>query len=135
MARIEWVKDRLENWARWAVQRERGALGYPSQSAFARLAGRAGRAEAVIPIDDVDASLTDDAVNALRWGRPHLYLTLQHVYVRGYEIAETAQHLRKAPSTIKAHLEQADHALSAWFRERSEQAEKKRQSASGSFTT
>lgn len=120
MARIEWVRERLENWARWAVQREGGALGYPRQSAFARLAGKGRRAEAVIPIDDVDAALTDEAVNALRWDRPHLYLTLQCIYVQGREIRETAQVLGRAPSTISAHLEQADQALAVWFRARAE---------------
>ena len=133
MARIEWVKDRLENWARWAVQREAGALGYPRQSVFSRLAGKGTRAEAVIPIDSVDASLTDDAVNALRWDKPHLYLTLQCIYVQGREIAETARRLGKAPSTIKAHLEQADQLLAIWFRERADRASAQRRAVLGSF--
>lgn len=135
MARIDWVKDRLENWARWAVQRQAGALGYPRQSVFARLAGKGTRAEAVIPIDDVDAALTDDAVNALRWDKPHLYLTLQCIYVQGREIAETAQRLGRAPSTIKAHLEQADQLLAVWFRERAERAARDRAALRGSFST
>lgn len=133
MARIEWVKDRLENWARWAVQREGGALGYPRQSAFERLAGKGRRAEAVIPIDDVDAALTDEAVNALRWDRPHLYLTLQCIYVQGREIREAAQQLGRAPSTISAHLEQADQALAVWFRERAERAARERAALLGGF--
>lgn len=134
MARIEWVKDRLENWARWSVQREAGALGYPRQSVFARLAGKGTRAESVIPIDNVDAALTDDAVTALRWDRPHLYLTLQCIYVQGLEIAETAQRLGRASSTIKAHLDQADQLLAVWFRERAEKAVLDR-AALGSFST
>ena len=135
MARIEWVRDRLENWARWAVQREQGALGYPRAAVFARLAGKGTRAEAVIPIDDVDAALTDTAVNALRWDRPHLYLTLQCIYVQGREIRETAQRLGKAPSTISAHLDQADQLLAAWFRERAERAARERAAVRGDFST
>ncbi|MFD1709077.1 hypothetical protein FVQ98_14585 [Ottowia sp. GY511] len=135
MARIEWVRQRLENWARWTTQRSEGALGYPKQSAFARLAGRGRRADTVIPIDSVDASLTDDAVQALRWERPHLYLTLVHIYVQGSDIKRTAVKLCKAESTIKAHLEQADQALAMWFRDRARLADEVRQRAAGGFTT
>ncbi len=131
MARIEWVRERLENWARWAVQREQGALGFPRQAAFTRLANKGTRSEAVIPIDNIDAALTDEAVTALRWNRSHLYLTLQCIYVQGRDVADTARRLGKAPSTIKAHLEQADAALAIWFRERAEA----RQARKGSFPT
>lgn len=132
MRRIDWVKDRLENWARWSVQRHSGALGYPKASVFAQLAGRGRRAEAVIPIDSVDASLTDDAVQALRWRQPHLYLTLTHIYVRGWDIKRTGAALGKAESTIKAHLAQADVALAVWFRDRALRAEDAKRAA-GSF--
>lgn len=132
MARIEWVRDRLENWARWHAQRSVGALGYPKASAFARLAGKGRRAEAVIPIDNVDASLTDDAVQALRWTRPHLYLTLTHIYVHGWDVKRTAVALCRAESTVQGHLGQADDALAAWFRERARRAAEAR-GAAGSF--
>ena len=138
MARIEWVKQRLDNWARWAVQREQGTLGYPKQSVFARMAGRGRRADTVIPIDVVDASVTDDAVQALRWDKPHLYLTVMHIYVHGWDIKRVACHLCRAEYTIKAHLEQADQALALWFRERAKRAAEARErgrAASGSFST
>jgi len=127
MARIEWVKDRLDNWARWSAKRVAGAQGYPRQSVFTRLAGKGTRAEAVVPIDDVDASITDDAVQALRWDKPHLYLTLVHVYLDGWDIKRVARQLVKAESTIKAQLEQADHALAGWFRARDERQRAARQ--------
>ena len=126
MARIEWVKQRLDNWARWAVQREQGTLGYPKQSVFARMAGRGRRADTVIPIDVVDASVTDDAVQALRWDKPHLYLTVMHIYVHGWDIKRVACHLCRAESTIKAHLEQADHAIAAWLDAKAVERERQR---------
>jgi hypothetical protein len=64
-SRIEWVRMRLENWARWSAQRDSGGLGFPKQSAFVKLAAHGTRAEAIIPTDSVEASLTDDAVQAL----------------------------------------------------------------------
>lgn len=139
MARIDWVKQRLENWARWCQQREAGALGYPRQSVFARLAGKGTRAESVIPVDSIDAALTDEAVQALRLDRSHLYLTLQLVYVQGRDIADAARQMQRAPSTVKAHLDAADHALALWFRERANQAAAARGRgrvvrASGGFT-
>ena len=77
----------------------------------------------------MDASLTDDAVQALRWGRPHLYLTLTHIYVDDWDIKRTARALCKAESTIKAHLEQADAALALWFRDRAQRAAEARKVA------
>lgn len=133
MARIDWVRQRLENWARWHAQRSVGGLGYPKQSAFARLAGKGSRAETLVPVDSVDASVTDDAVTALRWGKPHLYLTLVHIYIDGWDIKRTATKLARAESTIKAHLDAADHALALWFRERAERAAEVRGGALGSF--
>lgn len=124
MARVEWVKQRLENWARWIVMQESGGLGYPRQSAFVKMGGHGARAEAVIPIDSVEASTTNTAVEALRLGKGHLYQTIHCYYVRGIGISGTARHLHKAESTIKLHLEQADRALEIWFRERAERGKR-----------
>lgn len=115
MARIEWVKHKLENWARWHAQQKGNGLGYPKQSAFARHARPSGGWDNVIPINDVDAAETDRAVSSLRLVKSHLYLTLHHIYVDGWGIKRTAQVLRKAESTIKANLDQADHVLAAWY--------------------
>lgn len=38
MARIEWVKQRLDNWARWKEREQRHGLGFYTQSAFLRMA-------------------------------------------------------------------------------------------------
>ena len=135
MARIEYIKQRLENWARWHQQRDGGGLGYPSQSAFVRLMPRSGPGEAVIPINDLDASETEDAVNSLRLVKSHLYLMLHHIYVQNWDIKRTAKALCKAESTIKAHLDQADHALQAWFTARAELRQMREQTAKRSFTT
>lgn len=119
MARIEWVKHRLENWALWKDRENSGGLGYATRSVLLSEAVDRYR-EAVIPVDDVDAAVTNQAVESLRPTRSHLYITLQHIYVAGIGIKETARRMARAESTIKANLEQADHALSEWFGERAE---------------
>jgi hypothetical protein len=118
MARIEWVKHRLENWALWKDREGRGGLGYATSSVLLAEAIDRYR-EAVLPIDDVDASVTNTAVESLRNGKSHLYMTLQLIYVAGVGVRESARRMGKAESTIKANLDQADHALSQWFGERS----------------
>lgn len=139
MARIDWVKQKLENWSRWHSQRDAGALGYPSRTSFERFVVGSGSRESVIPINDIDASETEEAVNSLRLVKSHLYLTLTHIYVKGWDIKRTAKALVKAESTIKAHLGDADHALAAWFNDRAELRRKREQTNArpqqGGFTS
>lgn len=119
MARIEWIKHRLNNWALWRARESAGGLGYATRSVL--LAQRVdGYREIQIPIDDIDAELTNQAVESLRPSKPHLYVTLQHIYIKDDGIKRTAMLMAKAESTIKANLDAADHALSAWFAERAE---------------
>ena len=127
MARIEWVRQRLHNWALYKERESGGGLGFATQSVL--LAERSsGYRESIVPVDEVDAALTNQAVEALRPAREHLYLTLHCIYIRDMGIKGTARHTCKAESTVHSHLDQADVALSTWFGERAE-AKKK------SFTT
>lgn len=121
MARIEWVKQRLENWALWKEREQSGGLGFSSSAAFLREVVDGGSCrDSKVPVDDVDASVTDQAVESLRGERDHLYVTLHNIYPRGLGIREAARRAGRAESTIKAQLEQADHALRLWFNARSE---------------
>jgi hypothetical protein len=118
MARIEWVKQRLDNWALWKDREVAGCLGYPNQVAFMNTSSSGGYREAIIPVDNIDASLTDEAVRSLQVDRPHLHATIVQIYLLDSGIKGAARVLGKAESTIKAQLDQADHALSQWFGER-----------------
>jgi hypothetical protein len=119
MARIEWVKQRLENWALWSATMEGGGLGFSSQAAFLNAGADPGRyREAAVPIDEVDASVTDLAVAHLKLGHGHLHQTLRLFYVKGQGITGTARTMRRAESTIHNHLGQADALIAAWFRDR-----------------
>ena len=122
MARLQWIKQRLDNWARWARERESGSLGYPKQSAFVRMTPSGGGFDASVPTDSLDASLTDSAVQSLRFPHPHLFLTLRLHHVDGFEIHRVALKMSRAQSTIKKNLDDADHLLALWFRARDEAA-------------
>lgn len=119
MARIDWVRQRLEAWSRWSRSRESAALGYPTKSSFLRVGSSGTASGSAVPVTDIEASITDDAVTAMRFTHPHLWLTLKCHYIDGHEIKRVALRLCKAESTIKAHLEQADHRIAAWLDERS----------------
>jgi DNA-directed RNA polymerase specialized sigma24 family protein len=136
MARIEWVKHRLNNWALWKERAGSNGLGFYSQSAFLRVAVDCGREGSSLhsTVDEVEAMKTDEAVTALLGTKPHLARTLELIYLKGESIRRTAETMCKAESTIKANLEQADHAIAAFLREK-EEARERADAARKSFTS
>jgi hypothetical protein len=121
MARIEWVKQRLENWALWHERLAGGGLGYATTSSFLREVDSSRYRESWIPVDDVEAGVTDTAVASLKVGREHLYETLALIYLKGAGVREASRALGLNESTIHAHLGQADAHLAQWFTERKRQ--------------
>lgn len=119
MARIEWVKHRLDNWALWKEKESRGGLGYATQSVLLSEPVDRSR-DIVIPIDETDAMLTNTAVESLRNGNGQLYLVLQCIYIAGIGVRETARKMGRAESTVKENLDRADHAIRQWFGERAD---------------
>jgi hypothetical protein len=117
MARIEWVRQRLENWALWHERERSGGLGYATQSVLLANPVDGGDREAWVPVDEIEAAVTDLAVESLKLGHGHLHKTLELFYLRGVGIKETATRMQRAESTIKAQLERADHLLAQWFAE------------------
>lgn len=120
MARIEWVKLRLNNWALYKLRDMGGGLGFATQSVL--LAERMDRYREINineTIDGTDAMLTDKAVESLKGPHPQVYAVLQCYYIGKGEtsVRATARQLGKAESTISANLDQADQALRLWFTE------------------
>jgi len=135
MARIEWVKHRLDNWARWKEREQSHGLGFYSQSAFLRVAvDGSGYRETSIPVDDVEARQTDDAVQALLSEQGHLHRTLVLIYLEDSGIRAAALKLACAESTVKARLEQADHHVATFLRLRAQALEAKQQACKKQFT-
>ena len=121
MARIEWVRARLENWAAWCQQQADGGLGYPKQSAFAVLGGRGRRSDGAIPVLAIEAAETDQAVRSLRFTQSHLYQMLVLHYALGLPRHQVAARMGRADATIKRQLEDADHAVARWLQDRQRQ--------------
>lgn len=118
MARIEWVRLRLENWSRWCTQQDGNGLGYPSMSAFARLGGKGSRGEAVIPIIDIDASEIDQAVKSLHGTQSALYLVLMLTYAKGLDRRRVAKAMSCDERTVRNNLDRADVAIARWLEDR-----------------
>mgnify|MGYP003585805906 CR=1 FL=1 len=82
MARLEHVVWRLRNWERWKVSMNGNGLGFARHSAFLYDRNLSDR-ELRVPVDEVEASITNDAVEALKVPRPRVYEVLQLVYPFG----------------------------------------------------
>ena len=119
MARIEWIKLRLQNWALWKVAGNSGGLGFSSQAAFLAVKVDCGR-DSPLPVDEIDAEKMDRAVESLKLGKGHLHKTLQLHYIKGLGIQDVAREMGRAVSTIHAQLDQADVALQEWFTQQAE---------------
>ena len=124
MSRIDYVKQRLEAWARWS-NTSSGGLGYPSAAAFTRLTPRSSSASGFLPADS-EAMQTEKAVLSLLPHHIDLWHTLQAYYIKGYDIARCARVLSVAESSVKARLCRADAVLDAWFTAQAEVAKKAR---------
>ena len=122
MARIEYIKYRLNNWALWKAREQAGGLGFAKQSVIFPTESNGGYRESAVPVDEVDASVTNDAVESLKGARQQLY-DVVHAYYLSLDAgspSKVAQRLGKGASTISACLDQADTALSQWFRARTD---------------
>lgn len=135
MARIDWVKQRLDNWARWKEREQRHGLGFYTQSAFLRMAvDGSGYRDLTIPVDDVEARGTDYAVQHLLLDHAPLHRTLVLIYLEDTGIRAAAIRLVCAESTVKARLEQADHHIATFLRLRAQAKEAREAAAKKSFT-
>lgn len=133
MARIDWVKQRLENWALWKERESRGGMGFYSMSSFLRVAVDRSHHDALLStVDDIEAQETDKAVSSLLASHQQVHRTIVLIYLEDTGIRRAALLLGRAESTVKANLEKGDHLLAAWLRERA--AEKERRQSAGSFT-
>lgn len=118
MARIESIRQRLRNWAAWAIKRDSGGMGYPTINILAKQMG-GGHSDG-IPVNDVEAAETDSAVQSFKYTRSHLYLVLTLHYIGNLQLKEVALRMGRAESTVKRNLEDADAAIRDWLVEQTE---------------
>lgn len=124
MARIEWIEHRLQNWARWKLCQGAGALGYASVNLADADAGRDGYAEARVPVSDVEAAETEQAIQHLN--PPGLALTVREVYLGRGGIKDKARRLCCAEATVHARVDQAHRQMQAWLADRQRQRDAER---------
>lgn len=134
MARIEWVKRRLDNWARWRCQMAGNGLGFSAQAAFLNEASGTER-EAKIPLDEIEASITHEGIESFRISRPQLYAVLHCMYPFGLGVSGTCARLGCERSNVYALLDVADRLLAAWFADRAARQEALQAAIKKSFTS
>lgn len=128
MAKHEWVRTGLDNWARWLEQSQRGQLGFPRQAALARLMPSSTCSDSMhVPVDDLAARRLHEAIESMRFSKPQLWLVIHLQWVgdvrqpkgeRGgpLSISETARAMNKAASTVYAYTAQAVEMLAVKLR-------------------
>lgn len=126
MARIDWVEHRLQNWARWMLTRGGGVLGYASVDLQA--AGNGGSREpyesAPVPISDMEASDTDQAVQLLPG---ELRMTVIEVYTGKGGLADKIRRLCCGESTVHARIGRAHRLLADHWTARKDRQAAERQ--------
>ncbi|QHI99349.1 hypothetical protein GT347_16010 [Xylophilus rhododendri] len=121
MARIEWMHNRLQNWALWAARERGGGLGFSTQSVLLRDVTGSEARESWVPVDEVEAGITDRAVSSLAEPHPELHETLVHFYIHQLSaIGIVAAGSAASVSTVHSRLANADRKLAAWLAARTE---------------
>lgn len=124
MARIDWVEQQLQNWARWKCSARLGALGYSRVDLEAAIGNdRSDEPEARIPTIDCEASAYDDAINGLP---SELKATVYVVYLGKGGTAQKARRLCCTPATVDARIWRAHRMLADHFLARQEKARAER---------
>ena len=153
MAKIDWVRDKLINWSRWVVERASGGSGYPRTTTFARLAhDQVSTETSRVPVVEVDAMRTHEAIEQLRTTASHLYVAVwcryagnpveyrvrngrsrRHVFhARPLHLGEIARVMQVSESTVKRYLADAELQLAALLTRR-EPARGVRHGGTGGF--
>jgi len=134
MARIEWVKTRLDNWARWQCSQQANGLGFATQAAFLNEHPGTDR-QVRIPIDEIEASVTHELVESFKAERPQLHAVLWCMYPFGLGVLGTCSRLGCERSNVYALLDVADRELARLFAERDRLRAERREAIKKSFTT
>lgn len=118
MARIEHIKRKLDNWALWKSRLNSTGLGFHSVNVLAvDVWSRNSYGGCQIPHIDQEAEEVDKAVQDMEQAKRHLYATVYDYYLLDLGVSEIARNMGKGPSTIHAHLNQADHFIDRWLQE------------------
>jgi hypothetical protein len=124
MARIDWIEHRLLNWQRWKLGAGGGGLGFARVNLLAVHMGRDSYTEARIPINDVEASETDQAVDRLPG---ELKATVIEAYLGEGGEQDHCRRLYCAKATLHARIGRAHRLLADHFSARTDRERQERQ--------
>lgn len=124
MAKIDWIEQRLQNWARWKLTGGAGVLGFAAVNLENADMPREPYADAPIPTSNVEAGETDDAVQRLPG---ELKATVLEAYLGVGTMRQKLERLHCSATTMherigRAHRLLADHFLAKQDRAKAERA-------------
>ena len=132
MARIERIKQKLDNWALWKSRMNSSGLGFHSINILAvDVWSRNSYNGSSIPHFDQEAELVEQAVESMKPGKAHLYETVHAYYLLDLGVTEIARRLGKGPSTIHSHFDHADRYIDVWLQDAQRKREEKEALARG----
>jgi len=109
MARIDWIEQRLQNWARWVLMQGSGVLGYAGVDLTDPTPGvHEPYADAPIPTNEIEASETNDLVQRLPG---ELRRTVVEWYAGRGGLKQKLVRLCCAESTLHARIERAQRMM------------------------
>lgn len=120
--KVDWVDERLQNWARWKLAS--GSMPAPRLGDAAAAVVRDPYADKPIPISDCEASDTDDAVMRLPG---ELRITVIEYYVGRGGLREKLGRLCCEKATLFARIERAHRLLAEHFLARQARAKAERE--------
>lgn len=110
------IEQKLVNWGEWMRRREDSGLGF-GNSPMARLLGASARAEpgSMVPVDEIEASKTDSAVQSLpRNLRQYADLW----FVQQLPVREVARKAGCGTATVPVRIDQVMWGVARWFEAR-----------------
>ena len=130
MARIEWMEQRLQNWARWCLTQGSGALGYSAVQlgSVEATMPRDPYAQAAVPISEIEAAETEELVRRLP---VDLQRTVRVWYVTSRGPREALAVLVCAEQTARDRLHRAQRLMAGWLTDRHVRRDAERERVQG----
>jgi hypothetical protein len=127
MAKLQWMRDRVENWAAWRVRRNSGGVGRYAAMTYEDPAQRGTDPYADAPVKphEEDAWEIDAAMRVVLVST-ELRATIECHYLSRYTEAEKLRRLCVAKSTLHDRLDRVDRLLVRYFSDRHAQAAQER---------
>jgi hypothetical protein len=109
-----YVTKRMVQWADWSLKRDAGALGYPKQAPYTRLAANGGTS-GYIPDLDSDAMEVDKIMSKIKIDDSKTYRVLHMFYGIDFEKGHAVPTLKSTAALLAAEYGCHRDTLYAWL--------------------